>query len=121
MAADRLAGDVLLVLADEAEQEAAPGQRPEGALQRHVRFADRVVAAEAEVLPPDIADDAPPQRVVQIDEEDLAPAPQDRPQRRLDLGGGGAEQRRREGDLPQVPRLRIERIGAGRRRPAGCI
>ena len=73
VAVDRLERHRLLVLAGDGEQRCPAAcsalQRP---LEVDERLADGVVPAEAQLLPAVVADDAAPQRVVEIDDDELA-------------------------------------------------
>ena len=72
VAVDRLERHRLVVLADDGQQDAAPHQRLQRPLELDERLTVAVVAAEAQRLPADVADDAAPEGVVEVDDDQLA-------------------------------------------------
>ena len=80
-----------------------------------------VVAAQPESVAADVADDAAPQRVVEVEQNELAAASVLRPERGPDVSGRLGEDGRREGDLAGEPHPRGERVLAREHVPAGRI
>ena len=72
IASSAIASVFLLTMASTMPRRVSRLQR---ALKVDEGLADRVVAAEAQLLPADVADDAAPERVVEVDDDELARAP----------------------------------------------
>src|SRR5260221_496059 len=115
----RVERDGLFVLADDGERDAALREREDGALEIDERFADGIVAAEPQVLPALIADDAAPERVVEIEDEELARVTANAAQGRAEIARGGVEDRTRKADLAHVPKARVVRLFRGH--PSGRV
>src|SRR5205085_9183258 len=81
----------LLVLADDAEDDAAPREVLHRALEVDERLAQPVVPAKAQVLPSHVADDATPQRVVEVEYQELSRAAGETDHRGLDVARGLGE------------------------------
>ena len=113
MAAERLERGRLLVLADEGEDDSAPRQPLNGALEVDERLAEPVVPAEAKVLPADVADDPAPQRIVEVEHEELPRPPGDCVEGPLNVARGLGEDVDVERDLAEVPGLRRRAALAG--------
>ena len=72
MAVDGFERHRLVVLADDRRGDAAPGELLHRALEVDEGLAEHVVPAEAQVFPADVADDAAPHRVVEVEDKELA-------------------------------------------------
>ena len=67
MGVDRFQRHLLLVAAGQCQKHAALCQSLEGALKIAVRLANMVMPTQAQAAPADLADNAAPQRFVQIE------------------------------------------------------
>ena len=118
MPPDGFERDGLLVLADDAEHEAAARESLERALEIREGLPHAVVTAELQVLPAHVADDAAPQRVIEVHDDELA-------RRALQAANGGLHVLHGllkdgvgERDFPLIPELRAERARARAHGPA---
>src|SRR5690242_7645683 len=74
MAADGLERNGLGVLADQCQDHAATLELLDRVLKVYERFAHAVVSAQSQPFEADVADDPAPQRVIEIQNEELASA-----------------------------------------------
>src|SRR5437762_10738163 len=81
----RLERDRLFVLAHDAEDDAPALQVLDRSLKVHERLAEAVVPTEPESIPPDVSHDPAPQRIVEIENEQLAWASGKRSDRGTDV------------------------------------
>src|ERR1700739_3440339 len=74
MPLDSFQGDGLLVLADDGQRNAAIGQPLEGFLKLDIRLSDGIVATQVQLFPANIANNAAPQHIVEVENDDFLAA-----------------------------------------------
>jgi hypothetical protein len=86
MPVDRLQRHRLVVLADDADLHTAVAERLQRRLKGDIRLADMIVPAEPDPFPAGLADHAAPERVVEIDHDELASGAQRTRHRGFEVG-----------------------------------
>src|SRR5207249_3900447 len=113
MLLDRFDRDRPVVLARDRQDNSAAPQRQQLPLKVHQRFAGGIVATQGDPVPSLVAHDTAPQRVVEVQDDNLTIAAANPPKSRLHVAGGRLEDVVPERRLGQVPPPRAEGLGTG--------
>ena len=98
-----------VVLADDAEEYSAIHESLQPVLEVDECLTRRIVAAKTKALDANVAQDASPECVIEIQQHELLGLACDPAQRTFDVAGGLFEHTATEGDLATVPEHRAER------------
>ena len=107
-----LEGNALFVLADDCQSDAPAGEGGETVLKLDEGLALGIMASEAQPLPSDVAHHAAPERLVEVENDELARTTQRATKRSFEIVRGLGEYVARERHLAQVPALGVHRTSA---------
>ena len=103
MFSDRFQRDRLLIFTHYCQKNSSVLHRLQGLLKIYVGFPEVMMPSQYKILPANIADNASPQRIIQIENDKFSGKPEHPAQGRFDIPDGSLEYLIAKYDFAQIP------------------